>query len=85
MLYKCHSGKSNSAQVPLVDECKCVLFAIPADPCPNDYAAEATIFLSVEILGRILIVRTDDLARKIRNQRTAVRRDTSKAPSTMFK
>lgn len=72
--------KTNSAKFPLVDECKCVPFPLLADPCPKDYGLEATTFLSDEMLGRILIFRTDDLARKTRNQRTPVNSDISKAP-----
>lgn len=72
--------KTNSAKFPLVAECKCVSFVLLADHCPEDYAIEATTFLSAEMLGRILIFRTDDLARKTRNQRTPVGSDISKAP-----
>jgi len=48
LLYKCHSERTNSAKFPLVDEHKCVSFALLADHCPKDYAAEATTFLSAE-------------------------------------
>lgn len=77
MSYKCHSGKKKSVTFPLEDECKC--FTLLTDCCPKDYAVEATTFLSAEMLGRILIFRTDDLARKTRNQRMPLGSDISKA------
>lgn len=43
---------------------KCVSFVLLADHCPKDYAAEATTFMSAEMLGRILFFRTDDLSKK---------------------